>query len=51
MFNVPITKSLKQRNSARHCRTPKKASVAFGCCQLDCPQTEIACSSSTVHVS
>ena len=43
-------KSSQQRKTARHCRTPMKSNIvsigcycAFGCYQLDCRPTEIAC--------
>jgi len=32
MFNIPLTKSLQQRKTARHCRTPMKSNiVSIGC--------------------
>jgi len=41
-------KSSQQRKTAKHCRTLMKIKLSalngtFGCYQLECPQTEIAC--------
>jgi len=45
MFNFPLTKSLQQRNTARHCKTDEKQYFQYRILRLlflqDFPQTEL----------